>query len=308
MIVRVLLFYFVCVSCEIFTKKVKDHCTRNCTNKPNNREVCGTDDQDYPSACHLKKSSCLLKSNVAVQYRGTCACPKSCPPDYRPVCVQKGSIEVTYSNKCRYLYEKCNLWENEAQNLKLIKAGPCKRWRRRACPESCRDIWAPVCGSDDNSYSSVCALKIANCQSASRIGLKKIGYCSKNACPSSCPEVYRPICSAVGQLFPNECEMRLAGCRVQNMKDYKRATRKRVCSEKCVQVCPEYGKNVCGSNGQTYSSFCELKRQNCVYNRDVHVQHDGACDNVSGENRTILGNLQFGNSELVVANAETMTP
>ena len=49
-----------------------DHCTRNCTNKPNNREVCGTDDQDYPSACHLKKSSCLLKSNVAVQYRGTC--------------------------------------------------------------------------------------------------------------------------------------------------------------------------------------------------------------------------------------------
>lgn len=47
--------------------------------------------------------------------------------------------------------------------------------------------------------------------------------------------------------------------------------------EKCVQVCPEYGKNVCGSNGQTYSSFCELKRQNCVYNRDVHVQHDGAC-------------------------------
>ena len=39
-----------------------------------------------------------------------------------------------------------------------------------------------------------------------------------------------------------------------------------------------------------------------------HISILISLDNFIGENRTILGNLQFGNSELVVANAETMTP
>ena len=47
------------------------------------------------------------------------------------------------------------------------------------CPSGCQDIFAPVCGGDKKTYSSVCALKLASCKQNKGIGLKKIGRCSR---------------------------------------------------------------------------------------------------------------------------------
>lgn len=275
----VILLLLGCSVFNVISKKVKDHCQADCSNK--NKTVCGSDDKEYTSPCHLKKSSCLLKNNVTVRYRGSCDCPKSCSKDYAPVCIRSGTSEKTYRNMCRFRLEKCKL----QNDLEFVKKGPCKRWHRRACPESCVDIWAPVCGTDGETYSSCCALKMANCKSETRIGLKKIGYCRK-ACPNFCPEHYLPTCCTNGEVFANECEMRLAGCRLAKTKDYKRAKDTTICEGKCVKVCPKSEKPVCGSNGQTYLSLCELERLNCVHKQNIVVNHEGSCEETSSNNES----------------------
>lgn len=39
---------------------------------------------------------------------------------------------------------------------------------------------------------------------------------------------------------------------------------------------PSYQK-VCGSDGSTYQSLCQLEQSSCRFQREVTVLHDGAC-------------------------------
>ena len=46
-----------------------------------------------------------------------------------------------------------------------------------ACPKFCRAIYAPVCGSDGNTYSSECHLQSANCRMGLQITIASDGEC-----------------------------------------------------------------------------------------------------------------------------------
>ena len=47
------------------------------------------------------------------------------------------------------------------------------------CIEGCSDVFQPVCGTDNVTYSSECRLKIASCTQHKRIRTKTHGSCGK---------------------------------------------------------------------------------------------------------------------------------
>ena len=100
------------------------------------------------------------------------------------------------------------------------------------CPSGCRDIFAPVCGGDNKTYSSVCALKIAACKANKKISLIRISRCKPGSCPENCPLTYQPICGNDGKIYPSECEMKLTACRNGKVvKVVKRKKAKKLCGE-----------------------------------------------------------------------------
>lgn len=46
---------------------------------------------------------------------------------------------------------------------------------------------------------------------------------------------------------------------------------------KCDLLHCEAGKQVCGGDGVTYSSFCELQKQECIQDKDIKFECDGSC-------------------------------
>ena len=45
----------------------------------------------------------------------------------------------------------------------------------------------------------------------------------------------------------------------------------------CPPQCPTTLRPVCGSDGHTYDSECDLQRQSCLLHKDIHLKHSGNC-------------------------------
>eukprot|EP00794_Sanderia_malayensis_P013017 gene13017-14357_t len=205
-------------------------------------------------------------------------CPKECKKNYNPVCATLSTSEKdkTFPNMCEYKRVRCQM---KLKNKLLVfkKKGPCKKMAK--CPPGCRDIYAPVCGKDDKTYSSVCALKLAYCKNNKKMGISKIGKCDRERCPEDCPVNYEPICGSDGLWHPGECEMKLTACRKGTfIKQVKRKRAKKTCgSKKCVAYCPQQPKPVCGGDGVTYTNKCQMMKENCEKGKKVKVFSDKPC-------------------------------
>ncbi|XP_063375588.1 agrin-like isoform X6 [Cydia amplana] len=255
--------------------------------------VCGSDYKDYPSECALRRESCRIRQQLTIAYRGKCAsaqhpcdsvkcgvrehcsldsrgvavcgCGPECEAIVRPVC---GADGRTYDSPC--LLDRTACRDNRDVRTAYMgacgEANPCARttcpWggacvsrggaAQCACPV-CDAMLAPVCASDHNTHGSECKMRMHACQEGIQEGKLRVLY---NGTCQTCADM---VCQGGGDCVLNENTGR-PECR---------------CSHNCTET--QDTSLVCGTDGQTYLSQCELDSTACREQTNLRVAYKGDC-------------------------------
>ncbi|XP_076328006.1 agrin-like isoform X3 [Tachypleus tridentatus] len=252
------------------------------------RPVCGSDGQDYPTVCDLRRTACQEKRDIKVRFQGRCdpclgvECPSNqvcqlddnrnpicrcnaiCPRDFRPVC---GSDGKTYTNECilrvaacksrrslRIIYmDKCSEGANPCESVQCGPGQECDIDRYGIasckCPSSCEPVMRPVCGTDQVTHDNVCEMRRHACIQRTVVAV-----------------AYKGVCDLKGPCHDFECHSG-AMCVVKKEKP--------VCE---CPTCSEEFQPVCGSDGILYSNPCKLKKESCERRTNIEIVYDGRCD------------------------------
>ncbi|XP_061196855.1 agrin-like [Saccostrea echinata] len=206
-----------------------------------------------------------------------CVCPQYCYDygdnvDNEPVC---GSNNVDYPNLCSFQKAAC-----ETQKNMTFTIGKCDRCKdlactspqvcivdpdtgipRCGCVQKCEDRMAQVCGTDGRQYSNRCMLELQACQSRQNIKVKNEGPCEDQLIDGEYKPMSEGPCASVRCYY--------GSCRIDNRNQP-------VCD--CEPECPDTGPNpVCGSDGQNYSSECQLRKHSCRSGKLINKIQDGPC-------------------------------
>ncbi|XP_034733623.1 agrin isoform X4 [Etheostoma cragini] len=330
-------------------------CPLGCEGK-REQTVCGSDGKDYRNECELHQHACKNQRNIRVQFQGHCdpckdnenslntlcrvealtrrplifSLPQSCPPGNEPLCASDGQ---TYPSECAMEASGAQ----KGIKLRKIHAGQCRSLAdcqeeclfnavclveqlsaRCSCdPIECDGTYKPVCGKDARTYTNDCIRRKAECLSKTLISIKHQGPCDlsipspcldkmcehgavcvvKNnepvcECPEACPQTSDPVCGSDGHSYGSPCEMRAMGCALQKAIHIQH---KGPCDESCANCsfgaicdaqsgqcvcaseCVESHQPVCGSDGSTYNSECELHVRACKQQMDLRVVSQGEC-------------------------------
>uniref|UniRef100_A0A8D2ABJ0 Agrin n=1 Tax=Sciurus vulgaris TaxID=55149 RepID=A0A8D2ABJ0_SCIVU len=321
-------------------------CPTTCRGAPEGT-VCGSDGVDYPGECQLLRRACARQENIFKKFDGPCdpcqgaladlsrICrvnprtrrpemllrPESCPPRGSPVCGDDG---VTYANDCIMGHS------GAARGLLLqrVRSGQCQP--QDQCPEACQfgavclsrrgrprcscdrvtceGAYRPVCAQDGHTYDNDCWRQQAECQQQRAIPARHQGPCDRCGqcrfgalceaetgrcvCPSECVASAQPVCGSDGHTYASECELHVHACTHQISLHVASAGHCQTCGDavcafgavcsagRC--VCPRCERPplgpVCGSDGVTYRSACELREAACHQQRQIEEARAGPCE------------------------------
>lgn len=235
---------------------------------------------------------------------------------YTPVC---GSDGNTYANQCVLERISCL----RGLNLEIVHEGECtvSRIARRSadCPRFCHRMFAPVCGSDDETYPNSCVLQQTAC-SAPELNLFEVadGECSavelkfagnrhtdpnttptteqfafpvmeQRLTPMICNRMYAPVCGSNGITYSNECmlnadsfERNLDITKLHDGECDAEHTDEQVSAQECSLMCTREFNPVCGQFGdqfRIYGNPCELGVASCLTNGAVVQVDPSKCQN-----------------------------
>lgn len=212
-----------------------------------------------------------------------CVCQRNCPDttisgpvcatnsrDYsdechlrKARCKRKLNIEVAYVGRC----------QDSCENVQCL-VGRCIEDeygipRCINCQPDCRDDeeLGPVCGMNNYTYESECHLRLASCATGVAIGLNHQGRChdSQDCSTFLCMEGRSCVMDTIPLCF--DCELREC-----NYRSFK----------------------ICGSDNNTYSNICEMKRQICRSREYITQKHIGPCaGGISSNSRQFDGETIF---------------
>jgi len=239
---------------------------------------------------------------------------------YTPVC---GSDGNTYANQCVLDRISCL----RGLNLEIVHEGACKVARRSAdCPRFCHRMFAPVCGSDGETYPNSCVLQQTACSApelnlfevadgeCSAVELKSAGnrHTDPNTTPTTeqfafpvmeqrptpmiCNRMYAPVCGSNGVTYSNECMMNVDS--IERNLDITKSydgecdaehTDDQVPVQECSLMCTREFNPVCGQFGdqfRIYGNPCELGVASCLTNGAVVQVDQSKCQNENDRQTT----------------------
>jgi len=231
--------------------------------------MCAETDYCYMQECDPTTGYCMTR-------------PESCNDIWNPVC---GCDGRTYSNACyaamdgySFAYlgecETVYCWENSMCDDTeycyfadcMMETGTCE-----LRPEDCPDVWDPVCGCDEITYTNECFAALegmsvdyfGECGAAPCIDNSMCAgteYCYFEECtndsgfceprPEGCDDIWEPVCGCDGQTYSNACYAAMAGMSVDYLGECE----------------PEYcwDNGMCAETDYCFFAECELETGECV--------------------------------------------
>jgi len=231
----------------------------------------------FSSQCELDRYNCKEEGGYTKVHDGACECQRGCPKMYAPVCaLVDGEQKRTFDNQCELDAENCRVhW-----SYTKISNEACK------CNESCEKNYAPVCAEIDmgnrkqkKTFTNECLMNVEICKGS------PYTMVSNSACPCNefCPYLYAPICAKslatnAPKTFTSQCELDRQNCKGEDNYAFDSEG---AC--KCQEFCPYLYSPICarensGKGLKTFSSPCELERQNC-FGLETYTEVDvGPCE------------------------------
>lgn len=203
--------------------------------------VCGSDGNNYPNECVLRREACLNGGKVTQVHEGNCNDDQ-----------ETKEIEAT----------------NEVEDCDSIVCN-----HQQSSHLTMEDM---VCGSDGRIYENFCVFRKEQCKLASfgmRLEILE-GHCTKNLCHLVCVDAENIVCGTDGISYRNVCTLRKINCANQSVRVFHYG----ICGNGCQFECPEDDfRMVCGNDGITYRNECNLYRTACTLDKPIYVQYFGKC-------------------------------